>query len=438
MLPIPTRALLGALIIFTVLPAGAQKDAPKPAKDAKAPAAAATMPDLSKGAFYGKVLDLAGKPVPDATVALIDKNGKPIAWTKTNAQGQYAIGTDCLKLLNLEPSRRRGLLEEICKGIGEVVTVPVKVAGAAVKVVKDAASMKTVENVAVAAATGNPTPVAVQAVNTAADAVKGTKTEAPKQTTAAAVKTVFGDTDVRRKADPKALAPGEVMLAVTAPSYKPVQGKASAFWLEGPASTELGAVGTQAWLETVKLDAASDGKKSEITHEAMLLSDLVVEPALVPAGGTLKLSVKLQNPTGLNGKARVFAREERKGTVVELKPDEKNKDLFTGTLTLDPKEPVGETKISVGALRAEPLEVKLPKGKEDPLTVFCGRVEEMEPGKPYSFDPRIMASENRLDATVTVLDSKHATPTLPPGATVSPTPPAPAKPAAPPAKPGGK
>src|SRR5579872_1007564 len=75
--------------------------------DDKAPKA----PDFSKGALRGKVLDAAtGKPVAGATVALLDKSGKVLAWTTTGASGEYMLATDCMQALHLLPSRHRGML----------------------------------------------------------------------------------------------------------------------------------------------------------------------------------------------------------------------------------------------------------------------------------------------------------------------------------------
>jgi hypothetical protein len=49
--------------------------------------------EYRKGLLYGKVLDATGKPVSGATVAL-QQNGKVLAWTKTNEQGEYRLPAD--------------------------------------------------------------------------------------------------------------------------------------------------------------------------------------------------------------------------------------------------------------------------------------------------------------------------------------------------------
>src|SRR5690348_16411867 len=81
---------------------------------AAAPAAGDGRADSQAGAFCGQVLDLvSAKPVADATVAVQDKDGKVIAWTKTDGQGRYSVAADTLAALDLRPTRHRGLLADI-------------------------------------------------------------------------------------------------------------------------------------------------------------------------------------------------------------------------------------------------------------------------------------------------------------------------------------
>ena len=170
-------------------------------------------------------------------------------------------------------------------------------------------------------------------------------------------------------------------------------------------------MGMQAWLETIKMAPTAGDKKSEVEHEALTLCEPVVEPILATAGGAVIIQVKLKSPPGPEHGVRVFARELRKGAVIELKPKAgADQSIYVGTLILDPQTPVGETTISIGALRTVPVEVKLDPKKADPLILFVGRLDDMQGGKPYQYDPRIMASENRLDIKVTVLEPKKGTP----------------------------
>jgi hypothetical protein len=386
-------ALAAALLLRGVAPAFADE---KPKE-----------PDFSKGALHGKVTDLAtGKPVAGATVALKDKDGKVLAWTKTDDKGEYAIAADTLTVLSLRPSRRKGLLEEIARTVGDVVTAPVKVVG---EVVKD--PVGTAKTVAVTAATGNPIPATVGAVKAVAEDPAKPAKEKAAQAKENAVKTVLGERQAAAKEKKAVAAPGETVLVVTAPSYKDLNGKAGAYWLE-PREEKSDKTpkpcGPKAWLETVQLAPMASDKPSAVAQAAFLVADCKAEPSLVTPGGTLKIVAKLQSPPGEKRPVRLFARESKKKTVVELRPGENG--LYAGELKLDEKCDIGDTVVSVVALREEPIDVKLDRKKADPLLEFVRRLDDLDSDKPYEYDPRIMASENRVDLAVTVLDPKKATP----------------------------
>ena len=109
-------------------------------------------------------------------------------------------------------------------------------------------------------------------------------------------------------------------------------------------------------------------------------------------------------------------RSERRDAVVELTPGTAGESaVYSASLVLDPKTPPGPSSIAVAALRSEPVEVKFDKKKPDPLVEFVRRLDDMRCDRPYLYDPRIMASENRLDVKVTVLNPKQGTP--PPAST---------------------
>jgi hypothetical protein len=421
----------GYIGILTILLVGA---AAWPAAAHRAPG-----PDFRSGALYGKVVDAAsGKPVENATVAIEDKHGKVVAWTKTDAAGQYAVAADALKLLQIHPTRHRGLLGGLVHGMVEVVTVPVKVAEVAVdtgmKVVKEVNPIPTAEAAAVSAMTANPAPVASRVADTALNALKG---KAQRSVQENAVKTVVGQGKPPSKKRRPLLLPGELLIAVGAPGYQEIKDVAGAYWLQPPATVDRKPVGSQAWLDTVKLAPDGSSKKSEIEKMAVQLTEAQIDPPLAPAGTPVKLSVRLLTPGGVPLNVRVFAREQRNHQVVELKPQGNN--LFAGELRLDPKTPPGDTTVTIAALRAEPVAVPLDRNKPDALLHLAEQLDELDASRPYDYDPRILASENRLDVKLTVLNPGQGTP---PSAVPPPTPlPAavlPAKPSAQPVQPAAR
>lgn len=384
------------------------------------------------------------KPVPGAIVALQDKNNRVIAWTKTDNDGNYVIAADTLSTLGLRPSRRRGLLANLARGVGQVVSAPVKLAA---NVVKQVDPVGTTKAAVVSAVTSNPAPVAAKIVGQAANTVSD---QAERKARETAAKSVLGE---RQQAAPTKekrdeVVPGEVRLAVSAPGFGDAKGKAGAYWMEPadePAKSETKEqaarrVGVRAWLETVRLapSANAGDKKSEVENMAVLLANPRLEPSLVPAGAPVHVEVSLQTPPPPPGRnfaqsVRVFAREDKSRAVVELKPKPDAAGVYAGDLALDPKTGAGETTITLVALRAAPIEVNLRESQADPLLDFARRLDDLDPDQPYDFDPRIAASENRLDLKLTILDPQQNTPATVAPPTPAPTPapatPAPAAPA---------
>src|SRR5205807_1497719 len=213
--------------------------------------------------------------------------------------GEYAVAADALKLLQLHPSRHRGLLGGLVHGMVEVVTVPVKVAEVAVdtgmKVVKEVNPIPTAEAAAVSAVTANPVPVVSRVAGTTLDVLTGKTQQSVQQN---AVKAVVGQGKTPSKKRRPLLLPGELLIAVGAPDYQEIKDVAGAYWLEPPAAIGGRPVGPQAWLETVKLAPDGSSKKSEIEKMALRLTEAQIDPPLAPAGTPVKLSVRLLTPGG--------------------------------------------------------------------------------------------------------------------------------------------
>jgi translation initiation factor IF-2 len=78
-----------------------------------------------------------------------------------------------------------------------------------------------------------------------------------------------------------------------------------------------------------------------------------------------------------------------------------------------PKDsPTGDSTITIAALNAQPIDIRLDSGKKNPLLEYAAHLDDMDSGKTYQFDPRVMASENRLDFAIMVLDPSREQPIL--------------------------
>lgn len=392
-------------------------------------ASAAPQSAPSQGAFYGQVLDVAsGKPVAGATVALQDKHNHVLSWTKTDAQGHYALAANSIALLDLPTARRRGMLATIGRGFVQVVQLPIKAASAAAGVASDTIKavdpVGTVKAAAVGMISGSPVPLAAQATTDMQNLVGADTRQRARTTAATAVVNGTPHTDTKPKDGTP--GPGEVGLLISAPQYKEYRGPSGAYWLEATGSLDHGKPqAAQAWLDTVRLAPATGDKTSDVQDQAMHLTDPALDATLAAAGATVKITVHLQTPAEPVLNVRVVAREQKTHQVTELKAQ--GNGVYAGDLTLDPKMALGDTTVTVAALKAAPVEP--PASQGDPLLTLASHMDNLDAGKPYQFDPRITASENRLDIKMTILDPSRQ---MPPPAPTPAAAPAPATPPAPP------
>lgn len=402
--------------------------------------ASAAPQSAPQGGFYGQVVDaVTGKAVADATVALQDKHHHVLAWTKTDPQGHYALAANSIALLDLPTARRRGMLAAIGRGFVQVVQLPVKAVGAAVGVASDTVKaidpVGTVKAAAVGMVAGSPLPLAAKASSDVQN-LTGSDTQQRARTTAAQA-VINGSPAPRANAKPKDMpGPGEVGLLISAPQYKEFRAPAGAYWLDATGSMDHGqASAAQAWLDTVRLAPATGDKNSDVQDQAVHLTDPTLDAALAAAGSTVKITVHLQTPTEPAVKVRVVAREQRTHQVAELMPQ--GNGVYAGSLTLDPKMPLGDTTVTIAALKDAPVDTPLPSGKEgDPLLALAAHLESLDADKPYRFDPRVTAGENRIDLKMTILDPKQESQAAPPPPAPTPaaaSPPAAAPPATTPA-----
>jgi hypothetical protein len=354
-----------------------------------------------RGAVYGKVLDDSGKPLAGATVVLVARTGKVLTWTKTGDDGTYALAANPKVALDIQPSKNRGLLMQCCNAATEVAMAPVKVVANMV-----ANPGLTVAAAGVSIASGTPAPLEAQAI---ASNLPNHETVVQTQlaTQGAVAAQAFG---VGPKPTPRDFSTeGQADLLIEAPGFKKAALTSNAYWIEPPTDGSGKRIGLRAWIDPVKL-APTDGKgNAQVESEAFSLESATVAPSLVPAGDPVQITAKIAGPLDSDHPIRVFAREWPRNEVVELFPG-KDKSVYEGSMTLDRTCSLGDATICIGALRAEPVEVKLNAKNNAALFRFVRRLDSMQAGQPYGYDPMVMASENRMDVKITVLSPKSETP----------------------------
>lgn len=392
---------------------------------------------FASGAVYGQVVDSkTGKPIAGATVALKAPSGRIVAWTITNADGLYRLDANPIAALDLIPlSSHRHRANPIMRGFVDVIRFPLIAADAAVNtavgMVKTLNPIGTVKAAAISAAEGNPLTLAQTAAVDAANLVSAKSRQTVRGNAATAV------IDPAKKLAQKGPQPGEAAIMVSAPQYKEYEGNAAAFCMAPPGPGPFGKqTGIRAWLDTVTLDSAADAKGASGTRdEAAKLTAASLSPIFAPAGSPVKISVQIASPPVHDWNATVVARFQRTGQVIALSPQ--GGGLYSGTLCLPPRTPLGSAAVTVAAINNSPVLSQHSRQIAYCPLALAARSANLAPGRPYRFDPRIFAAENRLDLEMVVLNPLLQSPVLPATAAVPSPPPAtalrPQTPANPPA-----
>lgn len=351
-----------------------------------------------KGALYGVVVDERGKPVKEATVALQRRDGRILGWCITDEEGEYAIPVDPKVALNLY-DHHKGLLERCAGAVGDVAMMPVRAVASVVT--RPGPAMRSA---AASVASGSPAPLIGHMVAGLGSPAKGKRTSKDAGGVQA-----YTELEGTEPPPPPSTVPGQASILVSANGYKSAQYVPTTYWLAERVKSKTMPIGLQAWVETVRLSPTNSTDDGDVLIKALSISESTVEPKVVPAGKTVTLRCIVSPVPTKDRPIRVFARENKKDTVVELKPESDGR-TYSGVLTIDPKAGEGETTITLGALRADPVEVTFDPKKADPLPEFCRRVDEMSADKPYAYDPLTMASVNREDLRITILKAAPSTP----------------------------
>jgi hypothetical protein len=365
---------------------------------------APTTPHGSPGTLYGQVIDTdSGRPIPDALIAVRNDHGQVVAWTRSDASGNYALSAPVLDVLRLRPSHRKSMAAKVF-GVGAtIVGAPVKFVGGAFR----GGPMDFVHAV-ISGVIGGPAAVVGLAIGRLEGAAMGRVSDAVNSSIAE--NAVLNSVGAELAGGVKGDAPGVASLTISAPRFKDLSVRCASYWLDGP----HGASGASAWLEPVGLAPVGSTRAGGVHLTAIQLSDLHVTNSLVPSGQNAHVSVKLNTPDGRILPIRIFARESLSGHVVELTRSDGDW-IYAGDIPVATASHSGPSLISVIALRTETVALELPPavGADGVLLSAAKRLPALRPDQPFTYDPRLFAAENRLTTAITILGAKDETAALP-------------------------
>jgi hypothetical protein len=320
----------------------------------------------------GRVMSADGKhPLAGAIVAVYDSKNRVIDYAQTDARGEYTLVVP-RSVLNLG-KKGGGFLHQVTSGFGNAVALPLK-AG-----IRAAAAASTVSDPL--------TRIGIGAASNIAQALADILAE--------------DEHDRRKKKQPiDRNLPGALVMKVAHPGYNDAVAVARVYWMQQELYTAGGKEqkALAAWVDPVRLTKAGAEERSQIVSEYLYFSDARLEPSIAIPGQTVLLTVRLSKPPEPQTPINVVARNDKNGHMYQLLPI--GKDLYRTEIAVEAKYPRNDQIITILAYAQQEDQPGRSKKVEEAIL----RAGLWNPKKPFVYNPLLVASRNRAEVTLTVVD----------------------------------
>jgi hypothetical protein len=381
----------------------------------------------------GRIMAADGKtPLTEAAIAAYDEKGKVIAHGKTDADGRYTLAVP-RGALHLTKKKGGNFLGGILKGAGSLLNVAAGVAPMAMGGLGGLGSLGNVAGLAggsnplgaISGLAGGGNPLGALAgsggrLSGGAGMPQGMDMRkmmemAKKNALAAGVDSkmldeamkgyggMFGDDDGGFGEDaPAANAPGAMILRVTAAGRSEAGGVGQLYWMQDETVQEEGKEKkrTSAWVDPICLAKEGDELPSRIVRGYFAIVDGGLDPAIVEVGKTVTVAIKLPLPDEPKVDLVVIARNAKTGETWELTPD-KEPGVYKAEIPVDKaKFAKNDQTLSILAYARDPKVEGRSKKAEDAIS--GAGLWKLD--KRFEYNPRIVASRNRVDLRLTVVE----------------------------------
>ena len=325
----------------------------------------------------GKVMDARGRAMRNAYVAVYDDSNKVVDYSHTDSEGEYALAVP-KRLLHLQQRHGKGFIAEVFTGVTRFV-------GGAAEFVS------------------NPIRSGVHAITNAEAALDPNVLSKGAFSAGGAVvdQVLFAVTPRQKRKVPteERKKPGALLLKVVAPDQGDVVGVGHIYWMQeetfragGRSKKTLAA-----WLDPVRLESADGDVASKIDSTYLRFVNTRLQPGIAEPGQLVRIVTRLPMPPTPEINVIVVARNNLTGRKWELTRD--NDGYWTTEIEIDRRSPHDDQIIS---LIAYAMDEQHP-GRRPKAEAAIERSGLWDARKPYIYDPLIVVSRNRAEATLTVV-----------------------------------
>ncbi len=319
----------------------------------------------------GRVLDSAGNPVSNAMVAVYDSKNRVVDYVKTDAKGEYTLAIPP-SALNLS-RRRSGFVHQVSRSVnqavGNLASGPIK---AGIRAASGAvAASDPLTRAGIGAAVGIATNIV--------DVVTGSGA---------------------KRSPLRRTAPGVIAIKAVAEGHKDAIALARVYWVQ----EEVYAAGGRsqravvAWLDPVKLSPENAAGASGVASDYLTFTEARISPGIVERGQEVTLSVTFRKAPEPRTPVVVVARNARTGQKYGMDPV--GPDRYECRFVVDKRHPLNDQVITVLAYPEQDVR----PGRNPDAERAIERAGHWDPKRAFVYDPLLLASRNRVELTLTVVD----------------------------------
>ena len=327
----------------------------------------------------GKILNPSGRPMRGALVAAYDDSNKVVDYARTDSEGEYALAVP-KRLLHLQTRHGKSFIAEVFSGVTRFV-------GGAAEFV------------------ANPLQAGVHAItNSQASGIVGPIAKGEFTAGAAVVdKVLFAISPRQKRRLPleERKEPGALLIKVIANDRNDLVSVNKVYWLQEETFKAGGRrqKTLAAWFDPIHLSPADSETPSKVDSMLLRFKNTRIEPSIAEIGQIVRISTRLVIPKDPEINVVVVARNSRTGQKWEMKED--SDGYFTTEIDIDKKFGRDDQTIAILAYAADERK----PGRRNSAESAIEKNGLWDASKPYLFDPLLVASRNRAEVALTVVDT---------------------------------
>jgi len=189
-------------------------------------------------------------------------------------------------------------------------------------------------------------------------------------------------------------------MRVAAPDGETIAGLSRVYWMQEEVYRKGGKEqrALVAWLDPVLLGEPGSRGRSKLDSDLLSFTEARLQPAIVERGGEVHVSVAFRQAVEPRTPVVVVARNARTGEMFEL--ERTGQDRYEARFVVGKKHPLHDQILTIIAYAGQDTR----PGRIPEVERALLRAGYWDPRKRFVYNPLIVASRNRVELTLTVVE----------------------------------